>query len=172
MTLAESFFYFLAYSLLGWVLENVYSYVTTGVFWKEGFLKGPYKPMYGFAPLLLLLLAGTVRNWISLLVLCIVIPTAVEYLSGYLLLGLFGRRFWNYSGHRFQLHGHICLRFSLYWGLLSVMVLRFVHPYMERIYNGLKPAWDIAGPILLLLLLADLTWTFKVRRSEWKQSPV
>ncbi|WP_410769527.1 putative ABC transporter permease [Fontibacillus sp. BL9] len=169
---AESLFYFLLYSLFGWILENVYSFATTGVFWKEGFMKGPYKPMYGFAPLLLLLLLGESRNPLLIVLLCLAVPTAVEYVSGYLLQTLFGRQWWDYSNNRGQLHGHICLRFSLYWGILSIAFLRYIHPLMERVYAGLEPSWNIAGPALLLLFLADLAWTYKTRRRDWKQSPI
>lgn len=43
-------FYFTVYSFLGWVLEGSYNLYSTGTFRKEGFLKGPFKPMYGCAP--------------------------------------------------------------------------------------------------------------------------
>lgn len=114
--MTESLFYFMAYSVCGWFLENVYSLATRGVFWKEGFMKGPYKPMYGFAPLLLLHFGREAPNPFLMLGLCFAVPTAVEYASGMLLQGLFGRQWWDYSNNRWQLQGHICLRFSLYWG--------------------------------------------------------
>ncbi len=168
--MAESLFYFLTYSVCGWILENVYSLITTGVFWKEGFMKGPYKPMYGVAPLMLLLFAGQAQDLWLMTVLCFTVPTAVEYVSGYLLQGLFGRKWWDYSNNRWQLNGHICLRFSFYWGVLSLTILRYLHPFMEKLFEVLRPAWEIAGPLLLLLVLVDFSWTCRVRRRDWKQS--
>lgn len=170
--MTESLFYFMAYSVCGWFLENVYSLATRGVFWKEGFMKGPYKPMYGFAPLLLLHFGREAPNPFLMLGLCFAVPTAVEYASGMLLQGLFGRQWWDYSNNRWQLQGHICLRFSLYWGVLSLGLLTYIHPFMEKVYEGLRPVWDTAGPLLLFLFLADLAWTSTVRRRDWKQSLV
>ena len=39
------FFTFIIYSFAGWVIEELYSKHSTGRFKKEGFLKGPLKPM-------------------------------------------------------------------------------------------------------------------------------
>lgn len=180
MPLDEALYYFLVYSLLGWMLENVYSYSTRGVFWKEGFLLGPFKPMYGFAPVILLLLVGVEESqlwqpWarmIAFIALCVIVPTVVEYVSGYLLKVCFGRQWWDYSGYVGQLHGHICLRFSLYWGALSLLCLYGIQPLLSQNFLKIHSIWVYAGPLLLLIFLADFTWTTIVRRKDWKQSRV
>ncbi|MNI20270.1 hypothetical protein D3C73_737440 [compost metagenome] len=180
MPLDEALYYFLVYSLLGWILENVYSYFTRGVFWKEGFLLGPYKPMYGFAPVILLLLVDIEESllrqqgarMISVIVLCVMVPTVVEYVSGYLLKAWFGRQWWDYSGYVGQVQGHICLRFSLYWGALSMLCLYWIQPLLSHHYWKIQSIWVYAGPIMLLIFLMDFAWTTSVRRREWKQSRV
>lgn len=169
MTMDALFFYFLMYSLFGWILENVYSYLTEGVFWKEGFLKGPFKPMYGVAPLLLLL-CGTGQSFVVVMLLCLVIPTIVEYISGYLLKRVFHQQWWNYTENRMQLHGHICLQFSLYWAVLSLVFLRFIHPSIQGLYTNMEPIWVKVSPIFLLLFLVDLVWTYQVRRRALKSN--
>lgn len=172
VTAGEMSFYFLLYALFGWLLENVYSLFTQGVFWKEGFLKGPFKPMYGVAPLLLLLFVqeGLGDRPLLTAIGCLMIPTVVEAVSGYLLLTLFGRRWWDYSGLRFQLSGHVCLRFSLYWGILSALMLKLLHPLAEQAYHQVSTVWTVAGPALLLLFAADLAWTCLTRRREFRGS--
>lgn len=180
MSLDEGLYYFLVYSLLGWVLENVYSYFTRGVFWKEGFLLGPYKPMYGFAPMILLLLVDVEESlfsqpWaqmIAFIALCVIVPTVVEYVSGYLLKTCFGRQWWDYSGYAGQIQGHICLRFSLYWGVLSLLCLYGIQPLLLQNYLKIQMIWAYAGPLLLLIFVADFAWTTIVRRRDWKQSRV
>lgn len=167
MTMDALLFYFLVYSLFGWLLENGYGYLTEGVFAKEGFLKGPYKPMYGVAPLLLLIL-GAGRNSLVVVLLCFIIPTMVEYVSGYLLNRVFHKQWWNYAKNRMQLHGHICLKFSLYWTILSFVFLRFIHPSIERIYASMESVWAVVSPLFLLLFLVDLVWTYQVRRRAIK----
>ncbi|WP_449537731.1 putative ABC transporter permease [Ferdinandcohnia sp. Marseille-Q9671] len=113
-------FFFTIYSFLGWLLENTYSYVRKRVFFKDNFLFGPFKPMYGFAPILLVLLIGNDMHWSIVVGLCFLIPTLVEYGSGFLLEKLFGRKWWDYSGHKLQLHGHICFSYSICWIVLSL----------------------------------------------------
>ncbi|MBA9086263.1 putative membrane protein [Fontibacillus solani] len=180
MSLDEALYYFLVYSLLGWVLENVYSYFTSGLFWKEGFLLGPYKPMYGFAPVILLLLIDVEKSMLSqpgarmtaVITLCMIVPTAVEFVSGYLLKACFGRQWWDYSGYVGQVHGHICMRFSFYWGVLSLLCLYGLQPLLSQNFLKIQSVWAYAGPLLLLIFMADFAWTTSVRRREWKQSRV
>lgn len=167
MTIDEVVYYFLVYSLFGFILENMFSFLTQGVFWKDGFLKGPLKPMYGIAPLLILILLDGERSlWVTLL-LCLVVPTAVEYITGYYLYTLFGRRWWDYSKNRMQLHGHVCLQFSIFWWILSYILLEFVHPLVTQSYLNIQRTWEIAAPFFMLLLAADLIWSFWARRKEW-----
>ena len=47
---------------------------------------------------------------------------AVEFLSGWVVNIRLGRSVWDYSNMRFNLYGQICLRYSCFWGLLTVPV--------------------------------------------------
>lgn len=156
-------FYFMVYAWGGWVLENVYSKLTAGG-WKEAFLTGPFKPMYGVALILLLIGMDCGFHWSVMLLLCFAVPTAVEYVSGLLLLRLFQRRWWDYTGCRFQLHGHICLRFSCYWAALSFACLYVLHPFVASFYRAVAPVWKWMCPLLIVYVLADVVRTVWVRR--------
>lgn len=156
-------FYFMVYSFGGWLLENTYSLATTGRFFKEGFLRGPLKPMYGFAPVILLLYAASEPSLGGLMLMCLLVPSAVEYASGYLLQRLFHKQWWDYSGHRFQLQGHICLRFSVYWLVLSFAVIESLHPSVAALYAAAKPIWSVVCPLFLLYLAVDTAYTVRTR---------
>lgn len=163
----QYFFYFMVYSFLGWVLEGTYNLYSNGSFRKEGFLKGPFKPMYGFAPLLLLIARDLTLPFPMFLLLALVIPSAVEYISGWLLKTVFQKQWWDYSEMSYQLQGHICLRFSLYWWALSVACVYGIQPFMERLYSLVQNVWGIIFPLAGLYLMADLLWTCWSRyRSE------
>lgn len=165
---AEYFFYFMSYSFFGWVLEGAYNLYSAGTFRKEGFLRGPFKPMYGFAPLLLLAAKDLELPFALWLVLALFIPSAVEYASGWLLKAVFHRQWWDYEAMPFQLHGHICLKFSLYWWGLATACMYILQPVMEWVYSLLTPLWEAALPLAVLLLIADVLWTFRVRRRGLK----
>ena len=159
VNVAEVFFYFIGYALGGWLLENVYSWVTTGVFFKEGPLYGPLKPMYGFAPVLIVYTMNESTPWSLLLLLCLIIPTVIEYVSGVLLERLFHQRYWDYSRLPLQLHGHICVSFSICWVLLSLAVVVLLHPLFQTLYSHISVMWDLLWPMFALILLADLIVT-------------
>lgn len=140
--MGEMVLYFTLYSWSGWVLENSFSYVMTRKFFKDNFLIGPFKPMYGFAPLLLILLIDEEMPWLLILFLCLTIPTLIEYVSGVLLASVFNKRYWDYSHMRYQLHGHICIRFSVCWLLLSFICIYCIHPLITIVYSAIDHIWE------------------------------
>ncbi len=154
-------FYFTVYSFFGWLLENTYSFLTKREFFKPNFLFGPFKPMYGFAPVLLIYMISPETHWAAVLLLCFFIPTAVEYVSGALLQKFFNRHWWDYSDTPMQLHGHICLPFSLCWVGLSILCLNWIHPAVVSMYGAIEPYWAWIWSAVGLYFLADLTLTIR-----------
>ncbi|MDQ1144373.1 putative membrane protein [Bacillus sp. SORGH_AS 510] len=153
---ARILFYFTAYSFIGWLLENSYSFFTKKIFFKENFLYGPFKPMYGFAPILLVYLVSPKTHWSIVLFLCVAIPTLVEYVSGALLQKLFHKQWWDYSDTPLQLHGHICIPFSICWGILAFICIHWVHPHIVFLYESIAFYWGWIWSAVGLYFLADL----------------
>jgi uncharacterized membrane protein len=149
-------FYFTVYSFLGWLLENSYNFLTERKFFKSNLFWGPFKPMYGFAPVLLLLFINKNTHWALIVFLCFLIPTLVEYLSGYFLQKLFKRQWWDYSMMPLHIKGHICLPFSLCWVLLSLICLKWIHPAIVFLYGVVEPLWSWIWPTVCLYFLAEL----------------
>ncbi|MBT2729655.1 putative ABC transporter permease [Bacillus sp. ISL-75] len=149
-------FYFTVYSWFGWLLENSYNFFTKREFFKPNFLFGPFKPMYGFTPVLLVYLISPQTNLTVVILLCILIPTLVEYLTGALLQKLFNRQWWDYSDSPLQLHGHICLPFSACWSILSLLCIKWIHPAVASIYGAIDPYWAWVWSAVGLYFLADL----------------
>lgn len=165
----EYFFYFMLYSFFGWVLEGSYNLYSKGSFRKEGFLKGPFKPMYGFAPLLLIYIRDLELPILLFLLFALIIPSVVEYSSGWMLKSLFHKQWWDYSNIPFQLQGHICLRFSLYWWVLSIGCLYILHPIMEWLFRSVGRIWELSFPLMVLLFAIDLLWTCWTRLRSVKK---
>lgn len=159
-------FYFVLYAWLGWGLEHGYHRTVEGHFAGEGFLTGPWKPMYGFAPVLLLLLTGPGTPLWLMVLLAFAVPTAVEYISGLMLRRVFHKQYWSYEGCRFQLNGLVCLRFSLYWTLLVFVMVYVLQPAAAWLYGLSRPFWHNGGwQLALTVLLMDVGWTvFKSAR--------
>lgn len=163
VAVSQYFFYFMIYSFLGWVLEGTYNLYSNGSFRKEGFLKGPFKPMYGFAPILLILAKELAFPLPLFLLLALVVPSVVEYVSGWLLKRVFHKQWWDYSHMSVQLQGHICLRFSLYWWVLSVACIYCIQPLMHYLYTLVQAIWVVTLPLVVIYFMADLLWTCWIR---------
>jgi uncharacterized membrane protein len=154
-------YFFMVYSFMGWILENSFSFLTKRGFFKEGFFWGPFKPMYGFAPLLLLFSITPNTHWLIFSILCLIVPTAVEYASGFLLQKYCHRQWWDYSNLPMQLHGHICMPFSIGWLLLSMICIKFIHPLMITSYQGIESVWKWIYPVALVYLAVELFFALK-----------
>lgn len=150
----ELFFYFAIYSFLGWILENIHSLILTGNFFKEGFLKGPFKPMYGVTATFLISYYHKYHYLLVLIIISLIIPAAVEYSTGILLKKFFNKQYWDYSNFKLQLNSFICVRFCAYWMLLSMVSIIFIQPFINYIYNFFSPLWHfIALPCLIYIFL-------------------
>lgn len=167
-TLGAVIFYFFVYSFFGWMLENSYSLFTKKIFLKPNFLVGPFKPMYGFAPIFLLILIHRQTHWSVFILLCLFIPTLVEYVSGFMLERIFQCRYWDYSDVPFQFQGHICLPFSICWIGLSIACLKWFHPMIYSLYETIHYFWNYFYPVVILYFLAELF--FAVRRHSLSTS--
>ncbi|GKU24698.1 putative ABC transporter permease [Clostridium folliculivorans] len=162
-------FNFIIYSFLGWIIENLYCYHLFKRFQEDGFLYGPYKPMYGFAFSILVLLNDVIHNNIILaLVICLIIPTTIEYLSGYYLKKFFNKTYWDYSNERANYNGLVCAKFSFYWMILSLLGMFFIHPIINKFFLFYK---DISFVFIILILLSismDLFMTIATLSKENK----
>ena len=58
--------------------------------------------------------------------------TSVEYAVHWAYEKLFAVRFWDYSATKCDVNGRICLPFSLCWGVLTLLAVRYVQPVLEN----------------------------------------
>lgn len=125
----QTLFIFFTYAILGWCLEVAFHALVTGKFINRGFLNGPWCPVYGFGASAVLACLLPLRGSVPLLFLgSLLVTSALEWLTGFVLEQLFHQRWWDYSDEPFNLNGYICLRFSLAWGLACLLVVDFIHP--------------------------------------------
>lgn len=161
LSLYEIFAYFFVYSFLGWVTEVAYHAIKTGKFVNRGFLNGPVCPIYGVGVVVILLILGdwVSKPWLVLLV-GILLPTAIELVTGWALETFFHNKWWDYSDRKFNFKGYICPEFALLWGLAVLLVVEVIHPGVAFLAGLLgEIAGDIVLAILGVLFLSDLVIT-------------
>ena len=132
--LLEIIIYFITYSFLGWVMESVFRSISEKKLINTGFLKGPFCPIYGVGAIIMLLfLKRFSNNLIVLFIVSVVVLTIWEYLVGVLLEKLFHTKYWDYSNNKFNFQGRICLMNSIFWGILGIIFVKFMHPTIENL---------------------------------------
>lgn len=125
--------YFFTYSFLGWILETIYCILTLGVFNKRGFLYGPVCPIYGFGAVILIESLKKIKtNTLGKFLISMIAFTVFEYVVSVVLESLFGLRWWDYSGEPFNFQGRISLAFSIAWGIIGVIFVEKIHPFINR----------------------------------------
>ena len=123
---------FFLYAFLGWCTEVSYAALRTGKFVNRGFLNGPVCPIYGCGVVVVLAgLEPLKGNFVLLFLGSVVLTSALEWATGFVLEKLFRQRWWDYSDKPFNLGGYICLEFSIMWGLACLFVVDILHPSIE-----------------------------------------
>ena len=125
---------FFFYCFCGWVWESCYVSARQRRWVNRGFLHGPLLPIYGSGAVIILLATIPVAEDLRLVWLFgMIAATALEYATGAAMERIFKVRYWDYSGQRFNLNGHICLSSSIAWGFFSILMVRFIHPPIARL---------------------------------------
>lgn len=155
-------FNFYIFGIIGWAIENIYSYFCNGHFQEDGFLNIPFKPMYAIAMSLLILFYDNLNNTFLFILLCFIIPTSVEYITGKIMRNYFNKDYWDYSSCKFNIEGVVCLRFSIYWTILTYIGVVYFRTFItDPIYDYIAPYWAFIAAIIYLILIIDSVHTIK-----------
>lgn len=143
---------FFFYSAAGWCLESLYCSIGEKRFVNRGFLTGPLCPIYGTAALVLVILIYNPfrDNPLAVFVLGIILCDIVEYVTSFIMEKLFSARWWDYTYEFMNIKGRICLKHTLYWGVISIIFVKTIHPAVDNLYS------KIDGPYLKIILFAVL----------------
>ncbi len=146
--------YFFIYSFLGWCTEVAYATVKERRFVNRGFLNGPWCPIYGVGVSAVVTLLDGFRDSLLLLYLSsLVLVTLIEGMTGFIMDKIFHHKWWDYTGLPLNIGGYVCLPFSIAWGAACVVIVKGIHPLIERLVGFLPEA---AGAALLCVLTVCL----------------
>ena len=151
------FLLFMFYAVFGWVMEVSCKLVEYKRFINRGFLIGPYCPIYGYGALLITLLLDKYKDDILVLfILSMLVCSILEYVTSYLLEKIFHAKWWDYSKRRFNLNGRISAHTLIPFGILGVLMMRFINPFVLNIINSIdNNLLSIISLVLLIIYLMD-----------------
>lgn len=152
---------FFLFAFIGWCGECLYARFIHGHWVNRGFLNGPLCPIYGVGAMTVsLMLSPFNLDSFGLFVVGGLLCTILEYITGTIMEKIWHLRWWDYSKAKFNLQGRICLSASLAWGVLSVVLIRLIDPfiffYMEKVPKNTLTAIAV---ILSVIMIVDLVIT-------------
>lgn len=132
--------YFIIYSFIGFVVESLFALINYNVIEsRKSFLYGPFCGIYGVgAVVLILALRYFNKNNYTLFFGGCLVGSIVEYTMSLLGEILFDARWWDYSNRFLNINGRICLLYAIFWGILSLILMRIINPQVDKIINFVK----------------------------------
>ena len=150
--MTDLFWQCLICSFWGFILEVIFARVTRSAKQdRKCMILLPLCPVYGLGGLVIARLPDAVRsNPLLLFLLGGLAATTVEYAVDWFYETALGVRFWDYSNRPWNLNGRVSLLFSVFWGLLALSLVTWVHPWVEHLISLIPAGWFL--PVLLLFL--------------------
>ncbi len=155
--------YFFIYCFLGWCWESVYVSVKEKKWVNRGFMKGPYIPIYGCGAIFILIATLSVEAYPVAVYFCgMIAATALEYVTGVAMEAIFKVRYWDYSNEKFNVNGHICLKSSIAWGFMSLLMVYIIHEPIAAFVSALpKGLLNLSSLVLAVFFGMDFGYSFK-----------
>lgn len=152
------FVYFFIYAVIGWMCEVVYCSIPEKKFINRGFLNGPYCPIYGVGALIIItFLMPYVSDPILVFFIGIILTSTLEYITSWGMEKLFHAKWWDYSDHKFNINGRVCLLNSFLFGILCVVLMYLVHPVVNDLVRSFSTFWiQIAATATAVIFISDL----------------
>ena len=150
-------------AFIGFILETLFYYFKNGI-WinKQGLLYGPFKPIYGFGLILIVLVLKNYQDkklWQKLLV-GILIGSSFEYFGSLFQEYVFGTSTWNYSNFNYNISGRIYLPYCLAWGIIAVISIDILYPFIKRILSKInEKVYYTLSIILTIFMIGNITLT-------------
>lgn len=162
ITFKRILMYFIIYSFLGFVVETIFGMLTKGVIEsRKSCFYGPFCCIYGLGAAIMIpgLQKFKRNNW-TLAIGGMIEGSIIEYVVSWIGEIIFQIKWWDYSNMPLNMNGRICLLFTIFWGILAVVLLRLVNPFIERTIDRLPKKWfDIIAIVGSVFLLLDLLFT-------------
>lgn len=155
---------FFIYSILGFIWETLIKYIFFSHM-NNGFLYGPWIPIYGFGACIIIFIMRLIFNRFKLkriykIILLFLISsitlTILEFMGGHLIELLTNKIFWNYSKLKFNIGHYTALEISLVWGIMSLVITYIIKPIIDKL---LKKIPSIITYLVLFIFMIDLVIT-------------
>lgn len=155
----QLFWIFLIGCVFGWLAEVLYDLALLGKFVNHSSLiYGPIGGAYGIGAVLIALCLNRFEDSsnIKIFLVSFALGTIGEYIMSWGMELVLGFTAWDYSHLFLNINGRVCLLYSLFWGILGILWVKWIMPFFNKIIAKIpKKTGTIMMYILIVLLVLD-----------------
>lgn len=148
---------------MGWCFESLYVSAKTKKWVNRGFMKGPFLPIYGCGAVIILFSTIPVMSSpVLVYILSTIAATVLELVTGIVMERLFKVKYWDYSGNFMNYKGYICIKSSITWGFMGMLVTYVINEPVAKFIDSLN-VWISALIVVILtvIFVFDFIRSFK-----------
>ena len=145
------FWLFMVGCVFGCVFEMVNHFIHYGD-WvsRRGLIYGPLNPVYGLGLVFFVIFLSKIKNPALIFLGGMLLGGGCEYLCSLVQEKVFGTLSWDYSHQLFNIGGRTSLKYMLIWGVLALVVMKIVYPFLSNLIEKMPVK---TGNILTIILI-------------------
>ena len=159
---------FILFCFVGWIYEVIWcNLIENNIGWQNnGFLFGPWLPIYGFGMSLVLIIFKRYKIEApgKIFLSGTLIVTVVELIGGYITKLTINKVFWDYSDLFGNFQGIIAIKTSIMFGLLILLGIYVILPrfqyYQDKLNNNIVR--NIISTSIIILFIIDVLLRIKL----------
>ncbi len=152
---------FVISGIVGFVYEELFYRIDLKKWVKRGATFGPWILIYSAGGILLALIVYHFRaHWIVVFLLSALITGVLEFVAGYVILKLTGKRYWDYNIEIWSwgnIGGFVAARSVIVFGIGGLALVYLIFPIVSRVYAAPHgEAWKHVMLVLFFIYVLDL----------------
>ena len=164
------FWLFMVGCVFGCVFEMVNHFIHYGdCVSRRGLIYGPLNPVYGLGLVFFVIFLSKIKNPALIFLGGMLLGGGCEYLCSLVQEKVFGTLSWDYSHQLFNIGGRTSLKYMLIWGVLALVVMKIVYPFLSNLIEKMPvKTGNILTIILIVFMVANIiiSVTACLRQSE------
>ena len=169
------FILFLVGSFVGTCIETIFALIVEGHFeLSVGVVYGPFIPVYGGGAVLLTTVLYRLYKLSDTLIFIIsaALGAFFEYICSWGQETFLGTVSWDYSDMPLNIGGRTCLLYSLFWGFLGLVWIRYIYPFASKLIEKIPKK---QGSVIVVVVFIFMLYNAFVSVSSiyrWNQRAV
>ena len=127
----------------------------------------PFLPIYGFGAVSILFAAlPFMANPILVFAVALITATLLELFTGFAMEKIFRTKYWDYSKNFMNYKGYICLKSSITWGFMGMLITYIINtPVADFVFSLTRPFTLCAAAVLTVIFAIDFVHSFNAAYS-------